>query len=536
MKRLSARWLAALVLLFILVSGWSTGAPETKAAAPPEKVLVVSQPQEIRTLDPRVSANSNDYSILNQILEPLLNVDQAGNLQPGLAERWKQSADGLTVTFYLRRGVKFHDGSPFNAEAVKFTFDTIVDPALGSLASIDMMGPYGSSRVIDDYTVEVKHKSLFAPFLPNLTTPYLAIVSPKAVKEMGNEKFAKNPIGTGPYKFVEWIVGDRVVLAKNPDYNWAPPIYTKNGPPSVDKIIYRYLIDPSSRASSLEAGETDLITDTPLASVQRLTEKGLKTLTTERKGLIEQYWMNTQRAPTNELAVRQALIYGINRQDIVRRLSFGIETVAYSIFSPSSFGYWKGAHGMYAFSPNKAAYLLDKAGWKMGPDGIRVKNGKKLTILDLTDARRQEQAQIIQSMMKDIGVDWKINIVTTAVRNEAIMANEYNVRDGFWAAPDPDIARTAYQSANIPTAKKFGYAWSKSADPRIDKLLNAGLKELNPNERAKIYQQFQQVVMNEALAIPMYNQNLTVTHSGRLSGFRFGTNRFYIDLYEVMLQ
>src|SRR5262249_44342590 len=171
------------------------------------------------TLDPQVTNFDTSIRVTLNICEPLVWEPEPGKFVPGLAEKWDVSPDAKTYTFNLKKGVKFHDGTPFNGAAVKFTLDRIVDPATKAGQSHDQLGPYDHTEVVDDYTIKVVMKQPYAPLLTNMNG-YLGIVSPTAVQKMGLAEFARHPVGSGPFIFKEWVPKDHVTLVKNPDYNW----------------------------------------------------------------------------------------------------------------------------------------------------------------------------------------------------------------------------------------------------------------------------------------------------------------------------
>src|SRR5438067_1083981 len=170
------------------------------------------------TMDPQVTNFDSTIRVTLNICEPLVWEPEPGKFVPGLADKWEISPDATIYTFMLKKGVKFHDGTPFNSAAVKFTLDRIVDPATKAGQSHDQLGPYDHTEVIDDTTVRVVMKQAYAPLLTNLNG-YLGIVSPTAVQKMGMAEFARHPVGTGPFTFKEWVAKDHISLVKNPDHN-----------------------------------------------------------------------------------------------------------------------------------------------------------------------------------------------------------------------------------------------------------------------------------------------------------------------------
>ena len=207
-----------------------------------------------RTYDPRVTSSRHEYQVIAQIFDTLIASDGSNRLFPGLATAWDVAPDGKSVTLKLRSDVGFHDDTPFDAEAVKFTFDTIADPKTASEAAVTQLGPYAGTEVIDPHTVRVRYSQPFGAALASYAEGTLSPVSPTAVKRMGNQAFSRAPVGTGPFKFVSWEEGRQVVLERFDKYNWAPGYNTNTGPSSVERVISRFIPDASTRVAALEAG------------------------------------------------------------------------------------------------------------------------------------------------------------------------------------------------------------------------------------------------------------------------------------------
>ena len=197
---------------------------------------------DLRTLDPRITQSRHEEMLIVNMFDQLIAADANGNMYPGLAKSWEVSNDGLHYTFSLRDDVTFHDGTKFNAAAVKATFDSIVDPETGSQGAVDILGPYASSDVVDEYTVRVNYNRRYGSALTAFTETELSIVSPTALNDLGNEGFGMAPVGTGPFIFKSWEANKKVEMVKNPDYNWAPEYMDGSGPSKVDNLTYRLIL------------------------------------------------------------------------------------------------------------------------------------------------------------------------------------------------------------------------------------------------------------------------------------------------------
>src|SRR3990172_10744492 len=249
MHRRSIVWFAALVA--IILAGGVDASGQSAAQAPPPDAkpggkLVLGFQYEPVTLDPQVTGQANAIRVLVNIVDGLVYVDQEGNIKPMLAERWRISPNGKIYTFFLRKGVKFHDGTPFNAQAVKFTLDRVLDPATASQGARIAIGPYEKSEVIDDYTVRITLKEAFAPFLLNLGPGSLSPVSPEAVRRLGRD-FGRAPVGTGAFMVKEWRAKDHIVLVRNPNWTWGP--LPNKGPAYLEEITIKFIPEDQVRSA-----------------------------------------------------------------------------------------------------------------------------------------------------------------------------------------------------------------------------------------------------------------------------------------------
>ncbi len=256
---------------------------------------------------------------------------ESGKIVPGLAESWEVSPDAKEFTFKLKQGVKFHDGTPFNADAVKFTFDRVMDPATKAGQSHDQIGPYDHTEVIDDHTVKIVMKQGFAPLLANLNG-YLGIVSPTAVKK-DPAGFAQHPVGTGPFMFKEWVPKDHVTLVKNPDYNWGSSFFKHTGPAYLDEIVFKIIPEASVRTGALKSGEIQYTDDMdPLEYEAMKSDSNFAVIEKGQPGSGYILLMNLSHtdAPIGDPQVRLAMEYGIDRAGLNQSVFQGLNAVAAS--------------------------------------------------------------------------------------------------------------------------------------------------------------------------------------------------------------
>jgi peptide/nickel transport system substrate-binding protein len=520
--------LVVMVLVAGLNAAGQTAAPP--ADAKPGGKLVVAFQYEPVTLDPHVSGQANAFRILLNVIDGLVYVDQDGTVRPALAERWRVSPNGLTYTFWLRKDVKFHDGTPFNAQAVKFSLDRVVDPATASQSGRSAIGPYDRTEVVDDYTVRIHLKESYAPFLSNLGPSSLAPVSPTAVKRLGKD-FGRAPVGTGPFVLKEWQAKDHVTLVRNPDYKWGP--LTNKGPAYLEEITVKFIPEDQVRAAVLETGEVQAIEDVPAQSVAgfKNNPERYTVFVVNFPGSPRQAMINTQKPPTNELNVRRAILHATNVEALNKALYFGVYPIGNGVMSAATPMAIKGQYRqMYPFDPDRAKALLEEAGWKVGAGGVREKGGQKLRvgIYILTDVPTYRTlSEFIQANLKDVGFDAIITAQSRSPWYASLGNGEHNLAPmGLWSA-DPDMLRTLYHS------KGSAFSWSHYKNSELDKLVEDGIQTANPKLRKQFYVKAQEILMRDAVTLPIHEQVNIYGIRAEYKGIAFNANAYpvYYDIY-----
>jgi peptide/nickel transport system substrate-binding protein len=471
---------------------------------------VISATEEPDTLDPHKSTTALSDTILRYVGDPLIAKDQSGKYVPGLAKSWTISPDGLTWTFQLRDGVKFHDGTPFDAAAMKATFDRALDPATKSPIAGGLLGPVKSVATTDKSTLVLTLNQPFSPLLDNLSDAGRMLpLSPKA---MNDADFGRKPISTGPWKVAEWRSGDRIVLARNPDYAWAADFLHK-GAAFIDTIVFRIIPESATQVSAFESGEVDQL-GVPPAQVQRyLDEKRFDVKKAYRNGVGLFLEFNVTKAPFDDLALRRALNYAVDKDAVVKTALKGFGEAAYGPLPPSIRGYFPGIV-QYAphFDKAKAAEALDQAGWKL-EGGVRMKSGLPLTFTLYNAAidTWKDSAQLVQAQLKDLGIDMKIQTFEFGTLLAKAKQGEQQAHFLGYTYTNPDIVYIWFHSSNIGT----GLNVSHYKDAALDKMIEDARLEVDDAKRLKLYENIQKYIVDKALWVPIWTNYIYTAYQPR---------------------
>ncbi|HHH82095.1 MAG TPA: hypothetical protein ENL35_03800, partial [Chloroflexi bacterium] len=295
----------------------------------PEKRLVYGLTLSPSGIDPHLNASAELGIPLTSVYDTLVVQDAGtGQFLPGLAERWEISPDGRRYTFFLREDVHFHDGTLFDAEAVRANIEYTLDPENHSQKAAGMLGPLVDVRVDGPYQVSLLLSEPFAPLLDSLSQVYLGIASPQALEEWGPAQYQFHQVGTGPYRFIEYVPNDHITLRRFEEYAWAPPIY-ENDQAAIEEITFVFFEDPSTRPLALETHQADILGEVAPRDAARLASTDAFNLhQVDIPGQPQQFFFNVNREPTNDLRVRQALTQAVDREKIVGTVFGGYAPVA----------------------------------------------------------------------------------------------------------------------------------------------------------------------------------------------------------------
>jgi peptide/nickel transport system substrate-binding protein len=307
------------------------------------------------------------------------------------------------------------------------------------------------------------------------------------------------------------------------------------GPSKVARVIHRFIPDASTRVAALEAGEIDMSDATPMLDMKRFAgDRRYRTMIGNASGIPFGLELNGSRGIFQDMRVRRTLALAIDRKDLTENLFFGMIDPAYGPLSKGTPGYWSGAETMYQPDPKAAAALLDEAGWKPGADGIRVKNGERLSAFyGAPPPLEPDTAVEIQAVLRRVGFDVKVEVITFAHNIELVFANAFDILPVRWIHGDPMCLENLFASRNIPAPGKYRYNWMQLGDPALDKLFADGVAETDPGKRYAIYAEAQKRIMDTALWFPVHNQVQTVAHRANRSGYRFARADWVVLFHDV---
>lgn len=441
-------------------------------------------------------------------------------LVPHLAESVEQSEDGLTYTFTIRQGVTFHNGDALTAEDFKYTYERALDPATQSATAGDMLANVASIEVPDTYTLVIHLSEPSAVFLRNMSySGYLQPLSRRAIEEQG-ENYGRAPVGVGPYRFKEWVAGYAITLERNPDYTWAPTYFDNQGAPYPDEIEVRYIPEQGTLVAALETGEVDLAVVNAADLFIFEDDPRFDVYSSLRNGIGRLFMFNMNDAALADIRVRQAFSHAVDKGFFIDRSLEGLGIPATSALPPSLPGYDPAsAETDYDFDREAAAALLDEAGWLLGADGLRHKDGNplRMRIVAYSQTEVVRDAELLQNQLRAIGVDASVETYERALQTTMLREGDYQIAPLGWTYGDPDVLYLLYHSTQHPNGLNFGAV----NDPELDRLLEAGRTTIVDADRMLVYHDVQRVLNEGAYLLPVYVQETFSVASSRVEGLRF---------------
>ncbi len=471
-------FVVALLVVFPLYSLTIAGAE----AAKHELVIAIGAQPE--ALDPIAMASAPAATVADHIHQSLIYMAPDGSLKPSLAESWEAAADGLSWVLRLRQGVTFHDGTPFNAQAVKVNLDRFLDP--------DSKAPYrflisevAEIQVVDEYAVRLVLNRPFAPIISNLSHSFIGMLSPASLQGLEKGKTTEAIVGTGPFKLVHWARGEHIVLEKNTAY-WGSV-------PKINRLTFKFVPEDAARMVMLETGEAHAVMRVPPADAARLDANPNINVVNATSVRVIYIGFNTQKAPFDNPKVRQAMNYAVNKQAIIDTILAGVGNQSTAPVVPAVFGYTQ--VGPYPYDPQKARQLLAEAGY---PDGFKAvfhhPSGRYL--MDSTIA------EAVQAMLREVGVQIELQTMEWSaylgfVRKPPEEAQHQMYMLG-WGCVTLDADYGIYSLLHSSQMPPAGWGVSFFKNERVDELLDSARVTPDRPSREGMYKEAIELIWNDA--------------------------------------
>ncbi|HIJ88839.1 MAG TPA: peptide-binding protein [Desulfuromonadales bacterium] len=508
--------------------------PTSSSAAPATgDSLVEGTIGEASTLIPLLATDASSHAVAGQIYNGLIKYDKNLNIVGDLAESFDISADGLTITFHLRHGVIWHDGTPFTAKDVLYTYQVTIDPKTPTAYAEDFK-QVKSITAPDASTIRVTYGEPFAPALASWGMNILPAHLLEG-QDITKSPLARKPVGTGPYRFKEWLSGQKIVLEANNDYF--------EGRPFIDRFIYRIIPDTSTMYMELKAGAIDLMSLTPVQYARQTNTPSFTGRFNKYRYPSSSYLYmgyNLRHPLFGDKRIRQAMTAAINKDELIQGVLFGMGQKAHGPIVPGRWAYNPAVRDI-GYDPQHAAELLAQAGWKeKNSDGILVKDGKPFKFTILTNQGNQQRlmtAQIVQQRLRQVGIDVKIRIVEwAAFLKEFVNKGNFEVVMLAWSiSQDPDMYDIWHSSKNKPGELNFiGFN-----NPEVDRLLIEGRNTFDIEKRKRAYFRIQDILAEEQPYTFLYVPDALPVVSSRIrgvepapAGIGHNQNRWYVPKNE----
>ncbi|MEE4263456.1 MAG: peptide ABC transporter substrate-binding protein [Desulfobacteraceae bacterium] len=496
--------------------------------------VIVGMTQEPVNFNPLLYVNSGTEEVPEACMfDALWDINEKGEFVPNLAvkvptlENGGISQDGMVWEIELKKGIKWHDGAPFTAKDVEFTYQTIINPkvAIRSRSGFDLISEF---KIIDDYNVEIHLSKPFVPFAWAWQKMHIVpahILSKES--DINTAPFNTQPIGTGPYKLVKRVAGSHMVYKRNMDYH--------RGAPAIETVIHKFVPDQTVAYTQFKTGEIDVfgLHGVPPVRFEEARKLPGKDALETPAPWVEFIYFNCGKPQFQEKAVRQALYYAVDKEKWIKDIYYGLPPRTLSYLHPNHWAYNQNLKDP-GYSLEKAAAMLEAAGWKKGADGIREKNGVKLKFSMSTTAgsKAREQAQaMIQANWKEIGVAMEIkNMPASVVWGEYTTKSQFDTLMVGWeptVGMDPDYTARCH-SKQIPAKYGTGSNYVQYENPELDKLLEEGVLISDMEKRKAVYQKIQEILHEDVPFAPIFAYMFMYGKNSALKGYQI--NPYVTDI------
>ncbi len=469
--------------------------------------------------DPAQSATNQTLYVTRQIVDSLTDQNPAtGAIVPWLAQSWKVSPDATTFTFHLRPGVTFSDGTPLTATSVQHNFDAIVHTLTGVKAPLaaSYLAGYTGTTVVDPLTARVSFDHPNTQFLQASTTPQLGILADVTTAKSADQRCGGDDIGSGSFSYAAWRQGASSSLVKRKGYTWGSAVFAHPGEAYLDRIDFTVIPESGVRTGSLSSGQLDAVSDALPQDVPQIQASGGRVQFTSNPGVPFGIQPNVTRGPLRDPAVRAALLPAINRKELVDTVLGPQFRPAYGALASKTPGYLDQSSRL-GYAPDTARRLLDTAGWAPGSDGIRVKDGVRLSfgvMYSQAFAGNQAILELIQQQLHAVGVDIRLEPATDAEYTARQNSRDFDSDYYNTSRADGDILRTTFglDGLNLNV---------RGPIPDLDQALTAELQTTDPAARARLIGQAQQLILDNGLWIPTIELSQAIGVSNALSDLMF---------------
>ncbi|MGY0063284.1 ABC transporter substrate-binding protein [Streptomyces sp. LZ34] len=467
-------------------------------------------------VDPQQVGNNDAIYPARQLVDSLTDQDpKTGKIVPWLAKSWEISKDATTFTFHLRDGATFSDGTPVDAQSVKDNFDGIVRLGAKAVLGTSYLAGYKGTTVVDKHTAKVEFKAPNAQFLQATSTFTLGLLAKSTVKLPATERCTDNLIGSGPFELVDYTPNKSVEERRRAGYRWGSSLWHKKGPAYLQRLSFKVVPESGVRTGSLQSDQVDAIGGVAPQDEDGLKSTGFTLLSRANPGLPFALTVNAGRPVTKELAVRRAIQLGVNRKEVTDTVLSSRYKPATSALAGTTTAY-QDLGGRLRYDPAKAGKLLDGAGWRPGPDGIRVKDGRKLSLKVVWATNfgpNQTALELLQQQLKKIGVQLTLKSVSIGDYVAVRQKGDYDYSWGNTTRVDPDILRTAFSSKLLNL--------SHLDDPALDAELDKESAAADPAKRAEHVARAQEIVLDKAYQVPVFELTTVLGLSPKVHGLDF---------------
>ncbi len=494
--------------------------------------------QEPASLDGHIDPYQSTWLFNSFVADPLVVLDSDLQVKPALATAWESNADGTVWTFTLRQGVTFQDGTPFDAAAVKYNIERILAPETASKQLANDIGPVREVEVVDDFTVRFHYDTPWVTLLDALRRA--PIWSPTAAQAVAVADFQRSLVGTGPFRFREWVQNERIVFDRWEDYGGWNAAALHQGPAFVDSVTIRFIGENAVLNESVRTGETLAgFSLTPAAIEIYKDDPDFMFEARGQAGTGLQKVMNIRNAPLSDIRVRQALLYARDMEQVNDLLYDGAYVRSDGPLDNIHRCFWEGASEMYRTDPAKSAALLDEAGWVVA-DGqpfrvargvAGVEDGTPLKVRWSTIHHR-EIGEAVQGQFRRIGVDLEVEQVPGPVQLDRVNRRDFDLMFLRQRSPDPLILDQVW---NSKWDQPGGWAWTGFADEKLDGLLNQLRSLPSADDRCAVAKEAQQIIMENALMLPTLSEPVFLAWSPTVKDFKIGAEGNWLFLHSVWI-